>query len=61
MHAGKQNPEIEYKMKLKDGTGRPSSCVEEKDLGVIFDRTLSFRCSYTEGCNKSEPDSWYYS
>jgi hypothetical protein len=42
MHAGKQNPEIEYKMKLKDGTGTLSSCVEEKDLGVIFDRTLSF-------------------
>ena len=43
MHIGKNNQEIDYKMKLsEDNYDNIAKCEEEKDLGVIFDKDLSF-------------------
>ena len=42
LHIGKQNPEIDYTMKSNDEDIVISKCAEEKDLGVVFDKNLSF-------------------
>ena len=43
MHIGKNNQEIDYKMKLsEDNYDNIVKCVEEKDLHVSFDKDLSF-------------------
>ena len=43
LHIGKNNQEIDYKMKLnEDNYDNIAKCEEEKDLGVIFNKYLSF-------------------
>ena len=42
MHVGKRNPQCEYFMKLEGKNQKIGTCEEEKDLGIIFDKNLSF-------------------
>ena len=43
LHTGKNNQEIDYKMKLSEyNYDNIVKCKEEKDLGVIFNKYLSF-------------------
>ena len=41
-HVGKRNPEFEYTMKFNNDVQRINSWYKEKDLGVTFDKMLSF-------------------
>ena len=44
MHIGKKNPEHKnlYKMKLGNETKELDTCIDEKDLGVTFNKNLTF-------------------
>ena len=42
MHLGKKNTCNDYFMKIDTNIQKLESCVEEKDLGIIFDPTLNF-------------------
>ena len=43
LYIGKNNQEIDYKIKLsEDNYDNVGKCEGEKDLGVIFDKYLSF-------------------
>ena len=54
MHIGKNNQEIDYKMKLsEDNYDIIAKCEEEKDLGVIFDKYLSFDAHIQNCINKA--------
>ena len=54
LHIGKNNQEIDYKMKLsEDNYDNVGKCEEEKDLGVIFDKYLSFDAHIQNSINKA--------
>ena len=54
MHIGKNNQEIDYKMKLsEDNYDIIAKFEEEKDLGVIFDKYLSFDAHIQNYINKA--------
>ena len=53
LHIGKKNPEHNYRMKLKDEIVEISECNEEKDLGIIFDKALSFDCHIQNAISKA--------
>ena len=54
LHIGKNNQEIDYKMKLsEDNYDNIAKCEEEKDLGVIFDKYLSFDAHIHNSINKA--------
>ena len=42
MHFGKKNPQHEYFMKIEKEKQRIGTCNEEKDLGITFDKELTF-------------------
>ena len=42
LHIGSKNPENDYVMKTDAADIDIAKCTEEKDLGVIFDKKLSF-------------------
>ena len=53
LRVGKNNPERDYNVKMK-GVNRPlQKCEEEKDLGVIFDKDLSFDTHIQKSINKA--------
>ena len=53
LHIGKNNPELDYKMKLGDTHVDIIKCENEKDLGVTFDKCLSFDVHITNAISKA--------
>ena len=54
LHIVKNNQEIVYKMKLSEyNYDNIAKCEEEKDLGVIFDKYLSFDAHIQNSINKA--------
>ena len=53
LHIGKNNPEMDYKMKLGDSHINISKCEHEKDLGVTFDKYLSFDVHINNAISKA--------
>jgi len=54
LHIGKNNQEIDYKMKVsEDNYDNITKCKEEKDLGVIFNKYLSFDVHIQNSINKA--------
>ena len=54
LHIGKNNQEIDYKIKLsEDNYDNVGKCEGEKDLGVIFDKYLSFDAHIQNSVNKA--------
>jgi hypothetical protein len=53
MHMGRNNPCVSYTMKLGDSNIDLKKCEEEKDLGVTFDRNLSFDPHIQNSINKA--------
>ena len=53
LHIGKNNPELDYKMKLGDTHVDIMKCENEKDLGVTFDKCLSFDVHITNAISKA--------
>ena len=53
LHIGKNNPGTQYNMKIDVNTTDITKCEEEKDLGVIFDKDLSFDRHITTVINKA--------
>ena len=53
LHIGKTNPEMDYKMKLGDSHISISKCEQEKDLGVTFDKYLSFDVHINNAISKA--------
>ena len=55
LHVGKKNPVCKYTMRLTEGVDDSvlKECVEEKDLGVVFDKALSFDTHIQAAINKA--------
>ena len=53
MYIGRNNPEHNYTMELDGNNSIIQSCDEEKDLGVTFDRTLTFDSHINRVVNKA--------
>ena len=53
LHVGKNNQDSNYYMKVKDSVEQIKILNEEKDLGVIFDNTLSFDTHIGKIVNKA--------
>ena len=53
MHAGKKNPEFNYKMTVEDQEIVIAKCEEEKDLRVTFDMLLKFDAHIQTCTNKA--------
>ena len=53
MHAGKKNPEFNYRMEVDGREVTIAECEEEKDLGVTFDRLLNFDVHIQNAINKA--------
>jgi hypothetical protein len=53
LHIGKNNPERDYTMRMDEQEIVIAKCEEEKDLGVIFDRDLSFDRHIAHVVNKA--------
>ena len=53
LHVGKRNPKHNYKMRVDDNETLITVCEEEKDLGVTFDRLLSFDIHIKNCVNKA--------
>ena len=53
MHVGKNNPEHDYNMKMKGENSQLQKCEDEKDLGVIFDKDLTFDTHIQNSINKA--------
>ena len=53
LHIGKNNQEIDYKMKLSEDNYDNIAKCEEKELGVIFDKYLSFDAHIQNSFNKA--------
>ena len=53
MHAGKNNPEFNYTMKVDNVEVEIAECEEEKDLGVTFDKLLKFDVHIQNSINKA--------
>ena len=52
LHIGRNNPELDYKMKLGDSHINLTKCDNEKDLGVTFDKLLTFDVHISNAINK---------
>ena len=54
MHIGKKNEDVYDKMKVnEDEYGSVAKCNEEKDLGIIFDKSFSFDVNIQSCINKA--------
>ena len=52
VHYDGKNPEMGYYMRVGDTEVTLPSTTEEKDLGVLFDRSLAFRKHIAAVCSK---------
>lgn len=53
MHMGKNNPSLSYDMEANGQKVKIEQCTEEKDLGVLFDGSLSFDAHIQAAINKA--------
>ena len=53
MHVGKNNPEHDYNMNMKGVNRLLQKCEDENDLGVIFNKDLSFDTHIQRCINKA--------
>jgi len=53
LHIGKNNPCHAYYMTANNTTSKITTCDEEKDLGVVFDKNLSFDTHIQNSINKA--------
>lgn len=53
LHMGRNNPEVCYTMATGSGNFLLNKCVEERDLGVVFDQKLEFDKHINETISKS--------
>ena len=54
MHIGRKNEEADYKMKVNEDEYRSTvKCNEEKDLGIIFNKSFSFEVHIQSCINKT--------
>ena len=53
LHIGKKNPNTPYSMMVNDQHNPIPECSEEKDLGVLFDKDLTFDIHIQKAINKA--------